>query len=172
MKIVATLCAMLIVCTACASAGAEHSAMEKAAAEKTGHKANHHMPHIITTQSRFDFETTLSRAKSAIDARGFKTFAVIDHAAGAASINADLPPTTLIIFGNPKGGTPLMQANQKLGLRLPLKLLVTEDAAGNVAVDYTDMAHLFHEYGISEMTGPLGKISGALAAIAEEASTE
>lgn len=167
MKIFATVCALLMICTACAATSTEHSTLEKA-----GHKANHKAPHIITTQSHFDFETTLAKAKNAIDRRGFKTFAVIDHAAGAASIEAELPPTTLIIFGNPKGGTPLMQANQNLGLRLPLKLLVIEDADGNVSVNYTDMAHLFHEYDIVELTGPLGKISGALAAIANEASAK
>lgn len=167
MKIFVTLCAFLMSCVACAATGTEDTMMAKA-----DRASAHHMPHIITTQSRFDFETTLAKAKSAIDQRGFKTFAVIDHAAGAASIDAQLPPTTLIIFGNPKGGTPLMQANQKLGLRLPLKLLVSENADGTVFVDYTDMTHLFHEYGIADLTGPLGKISGALAAIATEASAE
>ena len=162
MKIFATVCALLMSCVACAATGLEETPMTKA----------EHAPHIITTQSTFDLDTTLTKAKSAIDSRGFKTFAVIDHAAGAASIDADLRPTTLIIFGNPKGGTPLMQANQKLGLRLPLKLLISEDSDGNVSVDYTDMTHLFHEYGISELAGPLGKISGALAAIANEASAE
>ncbi len=166
MRSIATLCVILSACVACAANGAEDTAMKKMDRTK-----EHHAPHIISTQSNFDFATTLANARHAIDSRGFKTFAVIDHAAGARSINEDLPPTTLIIFGNPKGGTPLMQANQKLGLRLPLKLLITEGADGTVSVDHADMAHLFHEYAIADLTGPLGKIEGALAAITREATT-
>ena len=129
----------------------------------------HHGPHIISVKSNRDFEQTVRQLQSAIDRRGFKTFAVIDHAKGAASIDADLSPTTLIIFGNPKGGTPLMQAEQRLGLRLPLKMLVFENAGGDVHVAYPDMAHLFHEYGVSELVEPLKRIEDALAAISAEA---
>ncbi len=129
----------------------------------------HHGPHIISVKSNGDFGQTLRQLQSAVDRRGFKTFAVIDHAKGASSIGADLRPTTLIIFGDPKGGTPLMQAEQRLGLRLPLKMLVFEGADGDVHVAYPDMAHLFHEYGVSRLDGPLGKIESALAAISAEA---
>ncbi|MBL4619932.1 MAG: DUF302 domain-containing protein, partial [Marinicaulis sp.] len=80
-----------------------------------------------------------------------------------------LRPTTLVIFGNPKGGTPLMQAEQLLGLKLPLKILVTENAQGTVMITHPDMTHLFHEYGIAEMTVPLQKIKGALGAIVQDA---
>ncbi len=128
--------------------------------------ADHHNPHLVMVKSNNGFEQTLSRVQNAIESRGFKTFAVIDHAAGAASIGADLRPTTLVIFGKPKGGTPVIQAEQRMGLRLPLKVLVFEDAAGDVHVTYEDMTHLFHEYSISGLAGPLANIEGALAAIA------
>ena len=81
------------------------------------------MPHVVSIVSKRDFAATLDSARMAVEKRRFKTFAVIDHAQGARSIGADLRPTTLIIFGNPNGGTPLMQAEQRLGLELPLKLL-------------------------------------------------
>lgn len=127
-------------------------------------------PRIITMTSRNDFDTTLAQAQAAIDARGFKTFAVIDHAAGAASIGQSLLPTTLIIFGNPKGGTPLMQANSQLGLELPLRLLVRTNDKGIVEVTTEDMALLFEEYGIDGLDENLKKISGALKAISADAT--
>ncbi len=129
-----------------------------------------HEPHIISVKSNADFDQTLAQLTAAIDARGFKTFAVIDHAKGAASIGAELRPTTLVIFGSPKGGTPLMQAEQRLGLELPLKMLVAESENGAVYLVYPGMAHVFDEYGVSSLSGPLTKLEGALAAIAAEAA--
>jgi len=79
-------------------------------------------PHIITTQSNNNFETTLAKLLAAVDSRGFKTFAVVDHAKGAASVDQPLRPTTLVIFGNPKGGTPLLQAEQTIGIELRASL--------------------------------------------------
>ena len=162
---------MAIALGACSHAQDAHRDVHKDDADiRVGPAMAHHAPHIVAVKSNGDFDVTLTRLKEAIDRRGFKTFAVIDHAKGAASIDADLRPTTLVIFGNPKGGTPLMQAEQRLGLRLPLKFLVIEDADGAVQILYPDMAHLFHEYGIEEMTGPLSKIEGALATMADEAA--
>lgn len=132
----------------------------------------HHGPHIVMVKSSADFDATLAQLQSAIDARGFKTFAVIDHAAGAATVGQDLRPTTLIIFGNPKGGTPLMLADQRMGLELPLKMLVATDDQGETYLIYEDMAHLFHEYGIDGLPDNLAKIEGALAAIAVQAGAQ
>lgn len=128
------------------------------------------MPHVVSIVSKRDFAATLDSARMAVEKRGFKTFAVIDHAQGARSIGADLRPTTLIVFGNPNGGTPLMQAEQRLGLELPLKLLVLEDETGAVRIVHEDIDHLFHEYGISSLEGPQEKIKGVLNAIAGEAA--
>ncbi len=141
--------------------------------QNIGDEMAHHGPHIIRVESDNSFSETLQRLQAAVDARGFKTFAVIDHAAGAASVDQQLRPTTLVIFGNPKGGTPVMQAEQTMGLELPLKMLVTENADGAVSIVYRDLAHMFREYGIDEAAaGPLEKMSGALGAIAAEAGTE
>jgi uncharacterized protein (DUF302 family) len=159
--------AICLAASACAAGPSEKPHAMSAPAEMTKER---HGPHIITTQSNIGFEKTLAQLRAAIDKRGFKTFAVIDHAAGAASIGENLRPTTLVIFGNPKGGTPLMQAEQAMGLQLPLKILVAEDAQGVTNITYPDMAHLFHEYGIAELTTPLQKIEGALHVIAEEAA--
>ena len=130
--------------------------------------AEHHGPHILSHDSAVDFDATLAQLRGAIDARGFKTFAVIDHGAGAQTVDVDLRPTTLVIFGNPKGGAPVMQAEQLMGLELPLKMLVTQNADGLVTLSWRDMEHTFHEYGIGDHPAA-EKMSGALAAIAEEA---
>lgn len=127
----------------------------------------HHAPHIVQHKSAADFETTLAQAQAAIDKRGFKTFAVIDHAAGAASIGQPLRPATLIIFGNPKGGTPVMQAEPLMGLELPLKMLVTQGDDA-VAITWRDMKHTFYEYGVGDHPAA-EKMSAVLKAIAEEA---
>ncbi|MEO1241501.1 MAG: DUF302 domain-containing protein [Pseudomonadota bacterium] len=167
MKNLIAICAISIGVAACAATATESNAMKTADATTM---KKHNAPHVIAIESAANFETTLANLRAAIDKRGFKTFAVIDHAAGAASINETLRPTTLIIFGNPKGGTPLMQAEQKLGLELPLKMLVAENANGGVDIIYPDISHLFHEYGIADMATPLTKIERALGVIAAEAA--
>ncbi len=125
-------------------------------------------PHLVISRSVNNFETTLAQVINAIDKRGFKTFAVIDHSAGAASIGQTLRPTTLIIFGNPVGGTPLMLSVQTMGIELPLKILVYEDEDGAVAISYPDMAYIFEAHGVNDRAPVLQKIQGALGAIAAE----
>ena len=127
-------------------------------------------PRLIAAESANDFEATVEKLKTAIDKRGFTTFAVIDHAQGAASVGETLRPTTLIIFGNPRGGAPVMQAEQQIGIALPLKMLAAQDETGATRLYYSDMAQVFADYGLAHLTGPLGKMEGALAAIAAEAS--
>lgn len=150
-----------------ANAGAA-AADNSAEAEHAMHHRKH--PHIVTTKSNNDFEATLSKLQAAIDARNFKTFAVVDHAKGAASIDQELRPTTLVIFGNPMGGTPLMQAAQTMGVDLPLKALVYQDADGAVMIATTDIAATLHEHGVEGLETLQGRIAGALQAISDEAA--
>jgi uncharacterized protein (DUF302 family) len=99
-------------------------------------------------------------------------FARIDHAAGASSIGLPLGPTEVLIFGNPKGGTPLMQAVQAMGLDLPLKALVWQDSSGETWLSYNDPVWLAHRYGITgETEAAAAKLSAALAALALAATT-
>ena len=93
---------------------------------------------LITLQSVYDFGTTLGRLLTALEAKGVTIFSRIDHAAGAASVGLALRPMTLVMFGNPAAGTPLMQAMQTTGIDLPLKALVWEDADGTVNLTYND----------------------------------
>ena len=93
---------------------------------------------LITLPSAHDFATTLDRLVTALQTKGVTIFARVDHAAGAASVNMALRPTTLIIFGNPAAGTPLMQSAQTAGIDLPMKALVWQDADGAVTLSYND----------------------------------
>ncbi len=115
------------------------------------------------------FEATLADLSTAIDSRGLKTFAVVDHAAGAASVDKTLPPTTLVIFGNPKAGTPLMKERRSIGMALPLKAMVWEKG-DKIFVTITDIDGLASAYDIDEADGVIEKIGDTLAAVLIEAT--
>jgi uncharacterized protein (DUF302 family) len=101
---------------------------------------------LITLHSAHDFATTLARLTAALEAKGIAVFARIDHAAGAARAGLSLRPTTLLIFGNPAAGTPLMQDAQTAGIDLPLKILVWE--ADGVNLSYNDPAWIAARHGL------------------------
>jgi uncharacterized protein (DUF302 family) len=87
-------------------------------------------PGLVSIRSRSSVKVTVDRLVASLNAKGVTVFARIDHAAGAAAVGMPLRPTELVIFGNPTAGTPLMQADQTIGIDLPLKVLVWEDARG------------------------------------------
>ena len=93
---------------------------------------------LITIRSNHSAAETIDRLEAAASAAGLHTFARIDHAAGAAQADMELRDTLLLMFGNPRGGTPLMIANQTAGIDLPLKALAFEDADGQVWLAYND----------------------------------
>jgi uncharacterized protein (DUF302 family) len=93
---------------------------------------------LVTTKSNASVRATIDRLAAAVTSRGLQVFARIDHAAGAAEAGLELRPTELLIFGNPKGGTPLMQDVQTVGIDLPVKALAWEDADGTVWLTYND----------------------------------
>ena len=93
---------------------------------------------LITIPSRFGAKETMDRLEADIKAKGMTVFARIDHAAGAAEVGLPLRPTELLLFGSARAGTPLMQANQAVGIDLPLKALVFENADGEVWLAYND----------------------------------
>jgi uncharacterized protein (DUF302 family) len=122
--------------------------------------------------SSFSPKETMDRLAAAATAKGLTVFARIDHAAGAAAVGQALRPTELLIFGNAKGGTPLMQADQTMGIDLPLKALVYQDAAGEVWLAYNDPASLARRHGLgSEVEQTVKAMSAALAALAAAATT-
>lgn len=123
---------------------------------------------MITKTSAHSVNDTIDRLAAAVEKAGAKVFARIDHAKGAASVDADLAPTQMLMFGNPKLGTPAIQAGQSIGLDLPLRVVAWEAADGTVMVGYHDPADVAALHGlpanhptIAKMTGALGKLTGA-----------
>jgi uncharacterized protein (DUF302 family) len=103
---------------------------------------------IVTLKSTFSAAETVRRLIEALAQRHLDVFARIDHAANARAASLPLRPTELVIFGNPKGGTPLMQDRQTAGLDLPLKALVWEDANGGVWLTYNPLTWIAQRHGL------------------------
>jgi len=125
---------------------------------------------VISVASRFSARETMERLLAALPARNMTVFARVDHAANAVAAGMTLRPTDLVIFGNPKGGTVLMQEQQRAGIDLPLKALVWEDAAGKVWLSYNDPAWIASRHGLGHAAA-LEAMATALKAIAQEATT-
>src|SRR5271169_1112937 len=105
---------------------------------------------LVPVASRYSVEETVRRLQSAFVEKGMQVFAVIDHSGEAEKVGLKMRPTKVVIFGSPKGGTPLMVAAPSLAIDLPLKALVAEDAAGKVSVTYNDPAYLKERHGVPE----------------------
>jgi uncharacterized protein (DUF302 family) len=126
---------------------------------------------LVTLSSTHDFQTTLDRLVQAIEGKGITVFARVDHAAGAKSVGLALRPTTLVIFGNPAAGTPLMQAAQTAGIDLPLKALVWQDADGSVKVTTNAPAWIAARHALGgNASQAVTALSGALDALARHAT--
>ncbi|MCK9260620.1 MAG: DUF302 domain-containing protein [Azoarcus sp.] len=97
---------------------------------------------LIVLKSPHSAKETMNRLEEQVKAKGLNVFARIDHAAGAAKIGKSLRPTEVLIFGNPQGGTPFMECAQTVGIDLPLKALVWEDASAQVWLGYNDPAYI------------------------------
>lgn len=115
-------------------------------------------------------QATMDKLEAIAKARGMKVFARIDHAAGARSIGQALRPTELIIFGNPKGGTPLMLCSQTYGIDLPLRVLVWQDANGQSWLGYKDLATLGHAHSGPGCDEALKRLNTALDELVREAA--
>ncbi len=129
-------------------------------------------PGLVQLESSFSVAETADRLESLLQERGLTRFNRIDHAENAAAVNQELPPTELIIFGNPNAGTALMQCNRTVGIDLPLKAMIWEDATGQVWFTYNDPAYLMERHGLEECAEVLGNISTALENLANAATTE
>ena len=115
---------------------------------------------LITVESRLGETETIDRLAETVVQAGLRVFARIDHAAGAREVGATLRPTGLLIFGNPRGGTPLMQDRQLAGIDLPVKVLAWEDAQGKVWLSYNDAHWLAERHGLGDASrGPAAAIA-------------
>src|SRR3984885_6321155 len=127
---------------------------------------------LVTVASPYNARETMERLLAALKAHNMTVFARVDHAAGAASAGLSLRPTEVVLFGNPKGGTALMQDRQSAGIDLPLKALVWEDADGKVWLSYNDPAWIAQRHGLGAASAGAGEAVGkGLGAIAAEVTT-
>jgi uncharacterized protein (DUF302 family) len=121
---------------------------------------------IISKPSKYSVPETLHRLETILTAKGIKVFALVDHSGEAEKAGLKMPPTQLLIFGNPKGGTPVMLAAPTSSIDIPWKALAWQDAGGQVWLSYNDAAYIQQRYGLSEdVVKPLA----GLAAVIEQA---
>jgi uncharacterized protein (DUF302 family) len=126
---------------------------------------------LVSVQSPVSANETLDRLLAALATRKLTVFARIDHAAGAASVGLPLRPTEVVMFGNPKGGTALMQDRQSAGIDLPLKALIFEDADGKAWLSYNDPAWIAQRHGLGATSAAaVQAMAELLSAIAQEAT--
>lgn len=117
---------------------------------------------MIALKSPYSVPETMDRLQAIVEEKGMRVMARVDHAANAASVELELRPTQLLIFGNPKVGTPLMQCGQSVAIDLPQKALAWEDEAGQVWLGYNDPFYLMERHSLGDCREILEKVNGAL----------
>lgn len=126
---------------------------------------------LVSVKSSFDVSTTADRLEKKLKAKGMTVFSRINHAEGAAMVGKELRPTELVIFGNPKVGTPLMQCQQTVAIDLPQKALIWQDEDHQVWLTYNDPSYLASRHLISACEDALKKVAGALNKFAAAATS-
>jgi uncharacterized protein (DUF302 family) len=126
---------------------------------------------LVTLESPHDVATTTEKLVTTLKAKGMKVFDVIDHSKGAANVGIELAPTTVVIFGNPKVGTPLMKCSRTAAIDLPQKMLIWSDDSGQTWLAYNDPVYMGKRHSVTgcdevvkKITGALGKFSAAATA--------
>ena len=128
------------------------------------------MPHgFKTVSSPHSVRITIDRFEAAAKARGLNIFVRVDHAAGAQKIGKTLRPTELLIFGNPQGGTPLMECAQTVGVDLPLKVLAWQDSSGVVRLGYNEPRYLVHRHRAGDCQPAVENVTRTVEALVAEA---
>ncbi len=125
---------------------------------------------LVIIESPHSVQDTMDRLEKALNEKGMTVFVRVDHAAGATKAGMELRPTQMLIFGNPKVGTPLMLCEQTVAIDLPQKALVWEDDAGKVWLGYNDPAYLANRHAIAGCDEALAKVAGALGNFAKAAT--
>lgn len=125
---------------------------------------------VISIKSAHTVAVTADRLEKILGSKGMTVFKRIDHAAGAKKVGKTLRPTELVIFGNPKVGTPLMLCRQSVAIDLPQKALIWQDEAGQVWFSYNDPQYLALRHNIQGCDEVLKKVAGALGNFAKKAS--
>src|SRR5215813_12133301 len=127
---------------------------------------------LTSIRSSFGPKETMDRLEAEIRAHGLNVFVRIDHATAAAEVGLTLRPTELIIFGNARGGTPLMQLSQTAGIDLPLKALVWQDAANITWLSYNEPNWIVRRHGLTNVDALVSKLAALLRAVTTKAATD
>ncbi len=125
---------------------------------------------LISVKSSHDVKNTADRLENILKQKGMNVFIRINHADGARKVGQDLRPTELVVFGNPKVGTPLMQCNQSVAIDLPQKALIWQDDKEQVWLTYNDPNYLAQRHGLDACAGVIEKVAKALSNFAEAAT--
>ena len=123
---------------------------------------------IVKIQSHHSVDETVDKLKAILQSKGVTLFALVDHSGEAEKVGMKMPPTKLLIFGNPKGGKPLMLASPSTAIDLPLKILVAEDSQGKVWISYNSAEYVKERHGLPENLLPNIAVVPALATAAGE----
>ena len=123
---------------------------------------------IVKIPSHHSVDQTVDKLKAILESKGVRLFALIDHSGEAEKVGLKMPPTKLLVFGNPKAGTPLMLAAPSVAIDLPLKILVAEDSDGKVWISYNSAEYLKERHGLPENLLPNIAVVQTLAASAGE----
>jgi uncharacterized protein (DUF302 family) len=118
---------------------------------------------IVTIPSRYSVDETVSRLQKLLEAKGVHLFTIVDHSGEAERVGLKMPNTKLVVFGNPKAGTPLMIASPTIALDLPLKLLIWEDAESKCRITYNGPDYLRSRHDLSSELAQMLRIVGSLA---------
>lgn len=127
---------------------------------------------VVTIPSNHSVDVTIGRLEKMVKAKGMRVFARVEHYQNAKDMGLEMHPSTLLIFGSPKIGAPLMNESPTIGLDVPVKVLAWQDKDGNVFLSYNDSAYLKERHGIKTATAPLAKMSKALAGLTAKAAAE
>jgi uncharacterized protein (DUF302 family) len=123
---------------------------------------------IVKVPSHHSVDETVDKLKTILKSKGVTLFALVDHSGEAEKVGLRMPPTKLLIFGNPMGGTPLMLAAPSAAIDLPLKILIAEDSQGEVWISYNSPDYLKERHGLPDNLVPNIAVVQALAAAAGE----
>ncbi|MFN0192324.1 MAG: DUF302 domain-containing protein [Aestuariivirga sp.] len=125
---------------------------------------------LVAIESRFSVKETADRLASALQEKGLNVVARVDHAAGAKKAGLDMPPAEVLMFGNPKLGTPLMLANPEIAIELPMKIVIWQDSTGKVQIGYVDPENLKSRYAVEGKDEAFQTMSKALGGFAKSAA--
>lgn len=124
---------------------------------------------LVVATSPHSVRETVERVLTALESRGVHVFALIDHGAGAKAVGLELPDEEVVIFGDARGGTPLMQRDPRVGYELPLRILVW-DAGGHTAIGYRPPTELGSDYEVADQVATLGRMTTLLEQIVAEST--